>query len=52
MFLDCSNGIGGHAIKEFKKLIPESPVNINVFNDSEYPDYLNDGCGAEYVHKD
>lgn len=51
MFLDCANGVGAPAIKQLKGL-RESIINIEVYNDEAEPTNLNEGCGAEYVHKD
>ncbi len=29
-----------------------TPIDVTIINDDEKPDMLNEGCGAEYVHKD
>lgn len=49
LWLDCSNGIGGAVIKQFKEQLP---LDLVLENTGEDVTYLNDGCGAEFVHKD
>ena len=52
LILDCANGIGSITMSEvintpkFQKYI-----NINLINDDKEPNYLNEMCGAEYIHK-
>lgn len=50
MLLDCANGIGTKWIKEILK--NDKLLEVDLINTSNDPNLLNEGCGAEYVHKE
>jgi phosphoacetylglucosamine mutase len=53
--VDCANGVGAVALKEFLKYMPKEDdpsggLKINVANDRiDKPEVLNKGCGADFV---
>ena len=53
MILDCANGVGATAMTDVINA-PEfqQRLNIKTINTDPEPTHLNDGCGAEFVHKD
>ena len=57
LLLDCANGVGAPQFKitygKLQELFGGSlPLQVKIINDDAKPDNLNEGCGAEYVHKD
>lgn len=52
IILDCANGVGALPMILIKNRIREH-VNIQLINTmTDDPTLLNEGCGAEFVHKD
>jgi phosphoacetylglucosamine mutase len=57
LLLDCANGVGAPQFKitygKLQELFGgDLPLEVKIINDDAKPDLLNEGCGAEYVHKD
>ena len=52
MVLDCANGVGALPMERIKESI-ESHIDIGLVNTAtDNPLVLNEGCGAEFVHKE
>lgn len=53
ILVDCSNGVGSKNLDELKVLSGFSDkLQISFINNDPTPEFLNDGCGAEFVHKE
>jgi phosphomannomutase len=53
IIVDCANGVASIVLKEILEFAGfQERLPCTLINDSEKPDYLNDGCGAEHVHKE
>ena len=51
--IDCSNGIASHIKDHITGAMTSSELNISFINtDEQNKSKLNEGCGAEYVHKE
>ena len=52
MVLDCSNGVGALPMQTITDRV-RSYIDIQLINTNmDTPTILNEGCGAEFVHKD
>ena len=50
--LDCANGVGAIPMQEISKVL-EPYIKIEMINTNiDDPSKLNEGCGAEWVHKE
>lgn len=51
--IDCSNGIASHIKDNIANAINSSELSVSFINTDEHnTSKLNEGCGAEYVHKE
>ena len=52
MILDCANGVGALPMDMIANRI-RSSIDIQLVNTAtDNPEILNEGCGAEFVHKE
>ena len=50
MDLDCANGVGAIAAKDFKEFISSQILTINIYSDNiKNDELLNLNCGADFV---
>jgi hypothetical protein len=52
MVLDCANGVGAIPMLKIADMVRDYVAIELVNTHTEDPEHLNEGCGAEFVHKD
>lgn len=50
IYVDCANGVGAPKLKEFKRIVGDDLLDIEILNDNtQEASQLNHNCGADFV---